>query len=446
MFLIAYLYFFGIIIKMFMKEIINNLKLHLKESDTIIVACSTGPDSMCLVSLIMSLNIKLNIIIAHVNHKVRLQSDEEYEYLENYCKENNLMFEGLILNNLSTKNFEANARSERYKFFKELKEKYNAKYILTAHHGDDQIETILMRIIRGSNLSGYAGIKLIDKDFYRPLLLTDKEHILVYLKENNIKYYVDVTNDEDSHTRNKLRHHVLPFFKKYSNITNKFIKFSNELNEYDNFVKDYINNNKLISNNIIDLNKLNKESTFIQRKTIELLISDIQAKDLLDISDNVTKEILNIINSDKPNVQINLNNGYIFIKEYNKGYIIKQNINKETYEIFNNLYEDENYIIKKNNTLKSDNFTLRLDSNDIKLPLIIRTRQSGDKIEMNNLGHKKIKDILIDEKVPKNERDNILLVTDSNNEILWIVGLKKSKFDKPINKKYDIILTGERKR
>lgn len=429
-----------------MKNVIESLKSTLKNNDTIIVACSTGPDSMCLVDLILQLDIKLNVIIAHVNHKQRKQSDEEYKYIETFCKENNLIFEGKELNNLSTINFEAEARKERYIFFNNLREKYNAKYIITAHHSDDLIETVLMRIFRGSNLSGYSGIKIIDNNYYRPLLLTTKDNILVYLKENNIKYYHDVTNDEDIHTRNRLRHNVLPFIKEvFKDSHNKINEFSKELIEYNDFVNSYINNKQLINNNCIDLDLLKKEKNIIKKKCIEILIENIQKEDWLEISKDVVSEIISVIDNSKPNVTIDLNNDYVAIKEYSKLYIQKKETNKNIENEYSDFYEDENYIIKSGNSSLKNNYVIRLNSKEIKLPLIIRTRRPGDVIDVKNLGHKKVKDILIDEKVPMNMRSNILLVTDQNDEILWIVGIKKSKFDKPETGKYDIILTGERK-
>ena len=156
-----------------MNDVIKFLNEKIKEDDLVIVACSGGPDSMCLLSLVLTKT--KNIVCAHVNHNVRKQSIEEYSYVENFCKEHNIIFEGLNINFNNTANFENNARKKRYDFFNELKEKYSAKYILTAHHGDDLIETILMRITRGSKLSGYLGIKKENNIFLRPLLYITKE-------------------------------------------------------------------------------------------------------------------------------------------------------------------------------------------------------------------------------------------------------------------------------
>lgn len=430
-----------------MKESIEYLNALLKENDTVIVACSTGPDSMCLLFLMQNLSKKINIICAHINHNVRKQSIKEYNYLEDYCKKNNIVFEGTSINEKYVNNFEEQAREFRYNFFESLYKKYNAKYIMTAHHGDDEIETILMRITRGSNLSGYVGIKINDGKYVRPLLYTTKDEIIKCLKDNNIKYFIDKTNKQNIHTRNRYRKFVNNFLKKENkNIHKKYLKFSNELENYDNFINKYIRNKKLINNNKVDLNKLLKEDNLIQRKVIELLIKEIQKDDLLDVSDNVTNEVLKMITSKKSNNQINLNNGYIARKDYNFLSIIKEK-NNETYEVlFDDYFENDEWIIAKKDSDKKSNFVLRLDSNDIKLPLIIRNKKDSDKIYVKNLGTKKVKDIFINEKISIDKRKTYPILVDSNNTVLWLPGLKKSKFDKEKNEKYDIILTSERKR
>ena len=166
-----------------MNDVIKFLKSKIDKDDKMIVACSGGSDSMGLLHLIMSNFQHKNIICAHVNHMVRKQSYKEYEYVKKFCEIHNVIFEGIKLSGNIEKNFENEARNMRYDFFYYLKDKYHAKYIITAHHADDQIETILMRLTRGSNLSGYSGIKFEDKDFLRPLLSVTKKDILVYVKQ-----------------------------------------------------------------------------------------------------------------------------------------------------------------------------------------------------------------------------------------------------------------------
>ena len=432
---------------MFMNEVISFLKSKLSNDDKVIVACSGGSDSMALLHLMLDNFPNHNIICAHVNHKVRKQSDKEYEYLKSFCEETNVIFEGMEISTKIKHNFESEARKIRYTFFDCLYNKYQAKFIITAHHADDLMETILMRLTRGSNLSGYAGIKFEEGKFLRPFISITKQEILEYVKTNNIKYYEDITNSQESHTRNKYRHKVLPFLKKENkDVHKKYLKFSKTLLEYDNFLEKYINDKELIVNNKVSTEKLIKEEYIVQKKVLELLVKEIQKNNFLEVSDKNVENMLNIINSSKSNSIVNLSNGYIGKKSYNTFEIYKQVINNDFNVVFNDRYEDDNWVILNvDNSCEKSNFVIRLNSEDIKLPLIIRNRLNGDVIKLKNLGSKKVKDIFIDSKVDKDERNSYPLVVDSDGNILWIPGLKKSKFDKEKDEKYDIILSSERK-
>ncbi|MDE6142148.1 MAG: tRNA lysidine(34) synthetase TilS, partial [Bacilli bacterium] len=187
---------------------IKNLKI--PNNELVVVACSGGPDSMFLLNILHELG--MSCVVAHVNHKVRKESDEEFDFLKNYCEDLDIIFVGIELTDFSVGNFENYARNFRYDFFKKIVDKYESKYLFTAHHGDDLVETILMRLTRGSSLKGYAGFSSISqRDGYkliRPLVYLDKETIENYNKENNIPYRIDYTNDSNDYTRNRYRHNV----------------------------------------------------------------------------------------------------------------------------------------------------------------------------------------------------------------------------------------------
>jgi len=430
-----------------MNEVIKYLQSKITAHDKVIVACSGGSDSMGLLYLLISNFNKNNIICAHVNHNVRKQSQKEYKYVKCFCEENGILFEGTKLEKIVKHNFEDYARKFRYQFFEDLLKKYRAKYIITAHHGDDQIETILMRITRGSNLSGYAGIKLEDGQYLRPFLTVSKQEILDYVKCNRINYYEDYTNHHDKYTRNRYRHNIIPFLKKEDrNIHQKYLKYSNELMLYDEFLLKYVKDNNFLKDSYVDLAALQKEHILVKKKVLQMLVKRIQREDILEISDKNIENMLNIINSSKSNSKIDLSNGYIAKKSYNKFEIVKKSEITDYEEIYNNCFENEEYVITSvaNSTEKS-NWLLRLHSSEIKLPLIVRNRRYGDVIMLKNSGTKKIKDIFIDEKIDVDKRKRYPIVVDSNGTILWLPGLKKSKFDKENNEKCDIILFSERK-
>jgi tRNA(Ile)-lysidine synthetase-like protein len=140
------------------KDFIKSESL-IEKGETIVVGVSGGIDSMVLLNVLYDLGYKL--VIAHVNHNVREESKDELIFVKEYAKSKNIPFESTVLEKIEGKNFQDEARSLRYEFFFEIARKYNATKIATAHHLDDLLETVLMRISRGSNLYGYGGIKPI---------------------------------------------------------------------------------------------------------------------------------------------------------------------------------------------------------------------------------------------------------------------------------------------
>ena len=439
-----------------MEKVISYLKSKLNKFDTIIVACSGGPDSMCLLDLLVSLKdeLRLNIICAHVNHKHRTESEEEEKCVKDYCDKKGIKFELLTITEYKNNKFtEEEARDKRYIFFNELVKRNKAQFLMTAHHGDDLIETILMRITRGSNLKGYMGFRKenVNKTYtlLRPLLDITKKEILEYCKINSLWYASDATNELMEHTRNRYRKTVTPFLKNEDeNVHTKFIKFSDELNSYEEFINKYLKTieSNILVNNIINIEKVISEDNFIVRKFIEKYITKIQSDNKLYITDKHMESIIELINSNDSNKSIKLPNDYIAIKNYNE-FEIKKEVGREAYSYI----LDKDLFINKVGAIKYikdneevSNYIIRLDSSEIKLPLRVRTKENGDKIFIKNMnGSKKVKDIFIDEKVNLEKRVTYPIVADSDNKIIWIPGIKKSKFDKKLKEKYDIILKYE---
>lgn len=434
-----------------MKEAYKYLENIINKNDTIVVATSGGPDSMALLSMIISLKEKynLNIICAHCNHGLRKESIEEANYLKKYCLDNNIIFEYTKFKDYKNNKFtESEGRKKRYLFFEEVINKYDGNILVTAHHGDDLIETILMRIVRGSNLKGYIGIpRLQDNGLYklcRPLLYTTKNDIIKYLNDNNIKYFIDESNNNEKYTRNRYRKHMLPFLKNEdNNVHLKFLKYSNELEEANEYIERIINNKikDIFVENYIVINNLLKEDKYIQKRIIEKKIEDIQKNDILNINDKELNNVIKLVNN-KNNKSINLADGYLARKSYDKLYIEKSIINEDYEIVFNDELSINGFNIKAvKDCNDKNNSVIRINSEEIKLPLIIRNRRNGDKIKIKNLnGSKKIKDVFIDSKIDKHLRDSYPILVDSNNEILWIPNLKKSIFDKEKDEKYDIII------
>ena len=163
---------------------------------------------------------------------------------------------------------------------------------MLAHHGDDLIETIMMKIVRGSNIEGYAGIKMYsqmkDYQIIRPLLYFTKDDLIKYNKDNQIKYYIDSTNNDTNYTRNRYRKHLLPLLKKEDKLVHlKFLKYSQTLQEYNEYIEKVTNNliKETYKDNIIDIELFKKEHPLIQKNIIFNIL-----KNIYNNIDNIIKE------------------------------------------------------------------------------------------------------------------------------------------------------------
>ena len=414
----------------------------------VVIGVSAGPDSMCLLDLLQKKTTK--IVVCHINHNVRKESIEEEEYITKYCQDKNIILEKTTINNYQENNFENEARKKRYMFYEEILKKYNSKTLLLAHHGDDLIETILMKISRGSNLEGYAGIKEVSNvknyQIIRPLLKYTKEDIINYNKSNNIKYYNDSSNQSTNYTRNRYRLNILPLLKKEDkNIHKKYLKYSKTLIEYDDYIKREVkrNINNVYKDNIINIDNLNKLDTFLIKNILYNIMNNIYQNKNNIITDRHIQNIISLLNNTKPNIKIDLPNNKEIVKEYIKLIIKDKTSDIKNYKIeFNDKIEIENLIIEKIESEDDDsNSVCRLNSKDITLPLYIRNREDGDYIILKGSNNrKKIKEIFIEKKLPLKKRNNYPLLVDSNNNIIWIPNIKKSKFCNKKSENYDIII------
>ena len=428
--------------------------IDIDNDEYIIIGVSSGPDSMALLHMLQN-NLKCKLVCAHINHNVRIQSDEEERYLKEYCKKYNIIFESTKIKTYSKNNFENEAREKRYQFYEKILKKYNSHNLFLAHHGDDLIETIFMKIIRGSNLEGYAGIKtysyLENYKIIRPLLSLTKDDIIKYNKKHKIKYYIDDTNENTQYTRNRYRKYILPLLKKEDKLVHlKFLKYSNILQEYDNYINYEIEQkiNNIYKNNQIDISNLNKEHPFMKKNIIFYILSQIYENKANIIKEKNILDILKMTTDNKPNYTINLPKNYIAKKEYNHIYIERKkekNINsyKKELQKFNQI--DDMIIELVDNIETNGNNICRLNSKNINLPLYLRNKKEGDYIEVLGLnGKKKIKDIFINSKIPKDKRNTYPILVDSKDNILWIPNIKKSKYNVKKDDFYDIILTSHK--
>lgn len=429
-------------------EFIRKLNI---DNKCIVAAISGGPDSMMLLDILLSLREKSNIdiVVAHVHHNLRKESDEEALKLKQFCDNHNVTFEMMKIEEYPDNKFsEESARKIRYEFFDKVVKKYKSDILFTAHHGDDLIETILMRIVRGSSIKGYAGFETISNDrgyiIARPLVYLTKNKIEEYLNKKNIWYAKDMSNDSDKYTRNRYRKYILPELKKENNdVHYKFLELNHKLLLADDYLKRIAHTLYLdiVINQEIDINKFNKLDRILKIYILEEYLKNIYSGNIIDISYKHINIILDIMG--KNNSIVDLPHNKKGKVEYNKFKVIEdEEISSYEYVFYDKVILPDGKVIEiDNSTTLTSNFVIHLNSNDIKLPFHVRTRKPGDRICVKNmLGTKKVNDIFTDSKIPSRLRETYPIVTDDTGKIIWIPGIKKSNFDMKKDKKYDIIL------
>ncbi len=433
---------------------LNKEKNLIEKNDKIIIAMSGGPDSLFLYYLLKKIKREYNLTIyfAHVNHSLRGQdSDNDEQFVINLGKSEKIKTfnQKINLKKFAKENKlseEEAGREIRYGFFRKIKEKIGANKVALAHNEDDIVETFMFRLIRGTSINGLKSIPSKREFFVRPILKYRKDSILNYLDKNKIPYCIDKTNFKDIYTRNKIRLNLIPSIEEeYNpNFKEKIINLISDIENFDEIISS--NLKKHLKNDILSISLLKSEKNFIQSS----IISKYLQRYKISVNRNKIKEIQNLIYA-KGTKEIHCNSEFLIKKSYDKLIILRKE-EKEKYKfdkllekkinipgstIWNNYKINANIIKEKEPLRKNEKtFYCRLKEGE---NLNIRSRRGGDKIFPEGMnGRKKIKDLFIDLKIPKEERDHIPIITNFK-EILWVCGIKKDKRFNNVLKKGQLI-------
>lgn len=318
-------------------ETIKKYKL-IEKGDKIVVAVSGGPDSISMLDILLKLKkrkeINCELIVAHINHMIREEATEDEQFVENFCKKNNIKcyIKRIDVPKYANNNkigHEEAGRVVRYQFFDEIMKKESANKIAIAHNKNDKVETMIMNMLRGSGISGLKGIEITrDNKYIRPIIEIEREEIESYCEENNLKPRIDKTNFINDCTRNKIRNIAIPYIKKEFNPN--FIETMNRLSdvivEEDNFMKkiteETYNKIKISekSNEIIlDLKLFNKEEEIIRKRlilyTIAKSLGNTQNVEKINIEDIIKLCSNNIGNKylmPNKNIKVKIQKGKIY--------------------------------------------------------------------------------------------------------------------------------------
>jgi tRNA(Ile)-lysidine synthase len=431
------------------QKVENNIKKYnlIKEKDSILIGLSGGPDSVMLLHALIKIQNSLDfqIYASHINHLYR--GDDAYkdeDFVRQLCEDKGIKLyikrqNASILAKEKKITEEEAGREIRYGFFNEILEELGGGLIATAHNKNDQAETLLQRVIRGTGIEGLTGMDYKQENIIRPILNIDKEEILKYLNKNNLEYCIDKTNEQPIYGRNKIRLELIPYIEKNfnKNLQDTLFRMSENMKDDYNIIRDQVQldfKGCLISRDkekiILDIDKLLEFSKGIRsrilRNSIEIIKGnkvDVERKHIdyldrfagkkqtgktVDLGDNIIGEVsyekLIIRNKDKiKNYMYNLEVGINYIEEINKGIKISKH---------------------GNNKINNNTNSILVDSEKVQGQLKVRNRKSGDKFQpLGMKGNKKVKDYFIDEKIPVRLRDEIPLICDDEN-IIWIAGYR----------------------
>ena len=260
----------------------------VENGEKVVLAVSGGPDSICMLDILNdikndeTIDMNFEIVVAHVNHMIRKEAEEDEKYVKKYCEENQIEFysKSIDVQKMANNNkigLEEAGRKARYDFFDEILEKTNAQKIAIAHNKNDKVETVLMHILRGSGINGLKGIEPKREKYIRPLIECERNEIEEYCNDKNLQPRIDKTNFENEYTRNKVRNLLIPYIQKEfnPNLIKTIDRLSNLVAEEENYMDKQVEKvykEILISENQkeiqLDLKMFNLQEKVIKSRVI----------------------------------------------------------------------------------------------------------------------------------------------------------------------------------
>lgn len=408
-----------------------------EQKDPFLVGFSGGADSLCLLHILH--NLGLNIIAIHLNHNWRGdESLRDHNFCRQFCEENNIKFYSETLPD-TVPNNETAARNARYDFFEQAADRFASRVVFTAHNADDNAETLIYRIIKGTGVEGLCGIKEKRGIFYRPLLAVERSDIEKYCADNNLCHITDSSNNDTKYKRNFIRHEILPLIKKINPDA------VNALNSLSKVAAEEIEISKYYLNNILtDIGNSTKKFLALPNSVQNKIIYNLFKANNIDYD---RSKILNA--ADFIRLNGNLKSGktfslttdlWLFVSEKEFGLISQPHFSDNELKINKEgEYEFDNFVfsIKKTENLPDkfpdDKECMAFTSlQDINFTL--RYRHDGDIIQpLGTAGTQKLKKYFNAKKIPNHKKDKIMLLCQ-NKEVLWISGFgisEKIKVENP---------------
>jgi tRNA(Ile)-lysidine synthase len=413
------------------------------------VGVSGGPDSVCLLHILYELRqaLEIRLIVAHFDHGLREKEDEaETRFVQHLASSMSLAFEtekASLLREGITSSLEERARNARYGFFEKLKDKHHAQKIALGHNLNDQAETVLMRLLRGSGPSGLTGIPPIrEKTIIRPLIEVKREEIESYLKARDLSYVMDSSNLETDYLRNRIRLELLPRLLEYQpRLIEHLGQLSRIMGSDNNYLEGHAEDwlareggQNAAGDILIPVQPFTELPEPIRNRVTRHLLRKLR-NDLRSIDHSHIQSVSDLAKSKRPQGTLHLPNGLTVKRIYDKLAFMGGEMDKSvafhydldgvgTYYLeeigrsitLEEIHRDANF------NLQSQEWTAYLDADKIQYPLILRNFRPGDRfVPLGMAGHKKIKDFFIDLKIPSQMRAMTPILVNQDTPV-WVCG------------------------
>ena len=433
------------------KKVFSYIEKHdmIQPNDKIVVGVSGGADSVCLLFLLLeySKKIPVTLNVIHVNHGIRKDAQADASYVQTLCEQHHISCRVVNADvperaRLEKCSEEDAGRRVRYEAFEDFAKENGASKIAVAHHGDDNAETILHHLFRGSGLSGLCGIapvRSLDKNgcmqIIRPLLCLERREIEEYLQEKEILWCTDYTNETDDYTRNKIRHHILPYAEQNigQGVTARMCKTAELLQETESFMEQQTKEALQKCQKPAD----NRERFVLERECFLGIHPALQSRILMGLAKELSPtgkdislvhvEDMRKVIAQEGNHSVDLPFGIVVRRQYDEVILERNTLTKE--------WSCPNvqflvFPMEKSMELPTNQYTKWFDYDKINRYPEIRTRRTGDYLTIRdnagNSRHKMLKDYMITEKIPKNIRD-LIPVLAVGSHVLWLIGYRISE-------------------
>ncbi len=412
----------------------------ISNGDSVLLGVSGGPDSVFMLHILNELKEEMgfSISVASFNHKLREEASDECDFVRKMSSELGVPFfygEANVKKVSEEKkiSIEEAARAERFRFLFNLKEEKRFDKIALAHNKDDFVETVLIHLLKGSGLNGLTGIKPASfNGIIHPILPIGREELAEYLRENKILYRTDLTNYSLAYLRNKIRHQIVPLFTAMNeNFKERVFRMGLLLLEEDRFLSDIVKKDIEIirSEGGFSVRIFLSLPLFEKRRIIKLLLGDKAGFDRIERIIKFLETPLSNKMSLYGNLFLIKNGGYFYVREdkahpFSVSARYTLNIPCETVikEISAKIITE---ITNDFRNFRPSKETAVFDFDKLPLPLVVRFRNEGDKIRIEN-GTKKLQDLFVDLKVPLEKRPYVPILTDAKGNIIWVIGIRRS--------------------